>query len=383
MKKLVLFLSAGVAIAPAHAADFILPPAPPAQMVPPPLVTWGGFYAGGQIGGAFAGDDGSLRSRSTTERSGNNDNDDNDDQDDNDDGGDDNGDNGDNGGNNGNDNGGSADGGDIGAACGVTPNTAACSAIDDGFDTADQFGVAGAGTDNTGTGAVLADGTSGDGSQSGDGDDGANASDDDDRPATLQRRLTTFDDDGDGGNASIEERIDLANGFSNGFGDELVGGAHAGYNFQFGQFVIGPVASIDFLDADRSGSLGDGNSRITAHQSLDYVASARLNVGYAIDRLLIYGTGGLAFGDVKTRFDAPSFDSQEDTDTLVGYTVGGGASYLLTPHLSFGVEYRYTNLGDADFKGDFDLGDSRTLRSSVDDDVDFHTVMATVSYHFQ
>ena len=109
-----------------------------------------------------------------------------------------------------------------------------------------------------------------------------------------------------------------ANITTNGF---LIGGTLGG-NYQFGSFVVG-------IEAD-----GDYNSMNNAGFKIDWLATVRGRAGYAIDRLLLYGTGGGAF--------APASVSGGNT-TMTGWTAGGGVEYAFTPNWTAKAEYLYVD----------------------------------------
>jgi outer membrane immunogenic protein len=120
--------------------------------------------------------------------------------------------------------------------------------------------------------------------------------------------------------------------------DGFTGGGQVGYNYQFtpgSGFVVGAEADIAYTDLRRSVSfdniIGGFNS---FRQSSDYLGTVRGRVGYAFDRILVYGTGGFAYaGDtyrvgLSQRAALPNyFGSSARTDT--GYAVGGGIEYAL------------------------------------------------------
>jgi outer membrane immunogenic protein len=113
--------------------------------------------------------------------------------------------------------------------------------------------------------------------------------------------------------------------------DGFDGGGHVGYNYQFGQLVAG-------LEGDVDGStIHGGNGTLTVKKPLD--GSFRGRLGYAWDRALIYGTGGVAFGDFNYIFSQNRWAGQ------VGWTVGGGLDYALDNNWSLSAEYRYTDYG--------------------------------------
>lgn len=129
----------------------------------------------------------------------------------------------------------------------------------------------------------------------------------------------------------------------------FVAGGQAGYNFQAtpgSGFVIGIETDIAYTDlektAQRSGPLfgAAGGSLVTqtTRQSLDVLGTVRGRIGYAFDRILVYGTGGLAYGNVRTETGAtfqvpgiPTLDlyagSVERIET--GYAYGGGVEWAL------------------------------------------------------
>jgi len=130
-------------------------------------------------------------------------------------------------------------------------------------------------------------------------------------------------------------------------------GGQVGYNYQIGNFVLGAEADLNYVDRKSNigfvSTLGD---RSAYRQELEYLGTARVRVGYAFDRVLVYATGGLAYGEVKNsaNFFAntlgnPLQFSGGTSDVEVGYTVGGGVEYAFTSNLSLKAEYLYYDLG--------------------------------------
>jgi outer membrane immunogenic protein len=143
----------------------------------------------------------------------------------------------------------------------------------------------------------------------------------------------------------------------------IFGGGQLGYNFQLGKFVLG--AEADFQGSDMEGTektspivqfIGAPNNPGTfleAHEKTDWFGTFRFRVGFTpFCRLLVYGTGGLAYGNVNysattdfTTNRGPIYHSSFD-NTKVGWTAGGGLEYALTHRWSVKVEYLYYDLGD-------------------------------------
>lgn len=126
-------------------------------------------------------------------------------------------------------------------------------------------------------------------------------------------------------------------------------GLVAGYDFQFGNFVVGAVADISALDSQRTVT---GFSTTPANyvftQELQEMAAIRARVGYAAGPALIYATGGAAYANVENRFSttntANSFVEQVNDDNMDGWQAGGGLEWRLAPNLSVTGEYLYTQL---------------------------------------
>ncbi|WP_048708523.1 outer membrane protein [Microvirga massiliensis] len=191
----------------------------------------------------------------------------------------------------------------------------------------------------------------------------------------------------------------------------FTGGGQIGYNYQVGGFVFGVEADINFSDvqnrrdrADPLPALFGGtplppltyNARL--HSDVDWFGTVRARAGAAVDRFLVYATGGLAYGHVKTNvaaFPTPaetvSFISNglvdinqvRDSDTRFGWTIGGGVEYAFTNNLTLKGEYLYVDLGDkrhiapavepALFRGS-------TMTAS--EETKFHVIRAGVNFKF-
>ena len=131
------------------------------------------------------------------------------------------------------------------------------------------------------------------------------------------------------------------------------GGFQAGYNYQFGAAVAG--VELDWEYFKRTSSLGPnvGISSIipllvSNEVASTWLATIRGRLGFAWDRLLLYGTGGVAFTDVRyTQTVTTSLlitgatVVNVVTETKSGVTVGGGAEYALWNNLTLRAEYLY------------------------------------------
>ena len=71
-----------------------------------------------------------------------------------------------------------------------------------------------------------------------------------------------------------------------------------------------------------------------------------------MDRVLVYGTAGIAYGDLDRAFTtsngANSF-TERDNDGVWGPQYGVGAEFALNERMSIGAEYLWTSLNDDEY----------------------------------
>jgi outer membrane immunogenic protein len=120
----------------------------------------------------------------------------------------------------------------------------------------------------------------------------------------------------------------------------LVGGT-VGANWQFPttNWVIGAEADWDW--ADIRGSAFCPNPAVLCQSKIGDLATARGRLGYAFDRVLVYGTGGFAWGSDKVQAVLGS------TSNRTGWTAGAGIEYAFWGPWSAKVEYLHYDLGNA------------------------------------
>jgi outer membrane immunogenic protein len=124
----------------------------------------------------------------------------------------------------------------------------------------------------------------------------------------------------------------------------VIGGAHAGYNYQMSQFVIGLEADVNGSNYRGSGISNSGVFTNSTNIPVD--GSIRGRVGFAWDRALFYGTGGVAFGSLQNNTVNTLTGASDSFDRFaVGWTAGGGVEYAVTNNWSIRAEYRYTDFG--------------------------------------
>jgi outer membrane immunogenic protein len=170
---------------------------------------------------------------------------------------------------------------------------------------------------------------------------------------------------------------DMANGatdrLSTGNGG-FIGGAQIGYNFTLSPvFLAGLEADIQgsslrgranastqvstVIGSDNGPGTGVWQTNIAASRGLDYIGTVRARLGTTVTPdLLLYVTGGLAYGAVKSsttinqtidliNAPPPTTTSGSFSGIRAGYTVGGGAEWMVASKWSVKAEYLYYDLG--------------------------------------
>ncbi|MBI5112963.1 MAG: autotransporter domain-containing protein [Rhodovulum sp.] len=143
------------------------------------------------------------------------------------------------------------------------------------------------------------------------------------------------------------------------YGGALLGG-QAGYNFQWGPWVVGLEGDIAWSNA--KGSVGNplfGGQLgffATDETNLAWFATVTGRLGYAWERTLFYVKGGAAMADVtqqtRSNFDGSIVWSASKIAT--GWTAGLGAEYALTSNWSAKAEWLYYDLGTDTYAVDYD-----------------------------
>ena len=201
------------------------------------------------------------------------------------------------------------------------------------------------------------------------------------------------------GNTNVHDKFDYSgdpefNGSASSLG--LIGGLQAGYNVQRGHAVFGLEGDVGYLGistsqgktfdhrecessyaknpnknnsneyqaytfANGTADMCNINAQYSSSSALYADLTARL--GYATDRTLFYLKGGLAVLDADsnssyqgqncvttgrcsgaTHVGTSNFNF-DHSETLVGWTVGGGVEYALSPSWSLKAEYQHFDFG--------------------------------------
>jgi len=141
-------------------------------------------------------------------------------------------------------------------------------------------------------------------------------------------------------------------------GSGFTGGVQAGYNKELSSrysiggagVVIGAEADAQYMDIHKTQTLSNTTlygpldtlgttptTRLNQYQGdLDFLGTVRGRVGFAYNTLLIYGTGGYAYGDVQRAAtyygpNAPAtpYFTGESNGMRSGFVYGGGVEYAV------------------------------------------------------
>jgi outer membrane immunogenic protein len=155
------------------------------------------------------------------------------------------------------------------------------------------------------------------------------------------------------------------------------GGLQAGYNWQASPSLVAGLEA-DFQGSAINGtavnptfSLGGNPAQISSEHKTTWFGTVRGRLGFLpTDRLLVYGTGGFAFGQVEASSaltatnqqiavgiggfgfncttaagTSPNCFTRNSASTATGWTAGAGFEFALTQNISVKGEYLYVNLG--------------------------------------
>jgi opacity protein-like surface antigen len=148
----------------------------------------------------------------------------------------------------------------------------------------------------------------------------------------------------------------------------FLGGFQAGYNWQVDQrWVVGVEADWDWTHTrynfcrqtaiSSSACVDNGNGFESIGSRTDWLGTARARAGVTLDGILLYGTGGAAWGRVVTNLSQsclvacgpiaflPQAASSTSATDKMGWVAGVGAEYALSTNWSAKAEWLYIDLG--------------------------------------
>jgi outer membrane immunogenic protein len=172
----------------------------------------------------------------------------------------------------------------------------------------------------------------------------------------------------------------LAGGLASGGAAGFIGGGQVGYNRQYNvagySLLAGVEADIQGIASNKGSGQNpmsavvltfSGHNNFTTYSNtasnnyLSYIGTARGRVGFlATPALLLYGTGGLAYGQANLSLNqfqqfgiAVGWSNSTTSTTQLGWTAGGGIEWMFAPSWSIKAEYLYYDLGKQSTQNQF------------------------------
>jgi outer membrane immunogenic protein len=155
----------------------------------------------------------------------------------------------------------------------------------------------------------------------------------------------------------------------------FVGGAQLGYNWQIGRNWLVGIET----DVQASGIGGESSTtgtfvnlipyRLTAKEDLKWFGTMRARVGWVTDRFMVFGTGGLAYGQTNAATNVANLGGGSTliggaggatllcpsgqvclagtgSQTSIGWSAGFGFEWALTQIIILKTDYLHVDLGD-------------------------------------
>ncbi|MCK1483059.1 MULTISPECIES: outer membrane protein [unclassified Bradyrhizobium] len=191
-----------------------------------------------------------------------------------------------------------------------------------------------------------------------------------------------------------------------------IAGGQAGYNWQSANWVYGIEGDLQWsgekgragFNCAPTGPAGGAclpgltflpagaaaGTSLTIDQHLQWFGTVRGRVGIlATPKVLFYGTGGLAFGEIKTTGTMSGFTPAgvavgsvgSNSTTRAGWTAGVGVEGKITQNWSAKLEYLYMDLGRFG-SGPFTLAPLSTISANVSSRFTDHILRAGINYQF-
>jgi outer membrane immunogenic protein len=168
--------------------------------------------------------------------------------------------------------------------------------------------------------------------------------------------------------------------------DGITGGLYAGYNWQMSNGLV--------LGLETDFNANDGADEVTYIENYfdtfpgywdgelrqQWSGSTRLRVGYAVDRMMGFVTGGVAYTGYEFSISTTEgYETPEHADgTLVGWTIGAGLEYAINDNWRVRGAYQFADYGNDIVRADYDSGGF----DEYDVELQTHTVTLGVSYNF-
>jgi opacity protein-like surface antigen len=121
---------------------------------------------------------------------------------------------------------------------------------------------------------------------------------------------------------------------------ELIGGVHAGINFQAGHVLLGAEADVDWASFNHPTLSAPTLGSVSNH----WMSTAAGRIGLVNDRWLVFAKLGGGWAGSEAIVNVPGSPSWSGSSTNGGWLIGGGIEYGFKPHWTVKLEYDYLAL---------------------------------------
>ncbi len=172
----------------------------------------------------------------------------------------------------------------------------------------------------------------------------------------------------------------------------FIGGVQAGYGRMiFDGIYVGGETDFQWLSAQTtvasSPIVASQQAPMAVTRSQTWLGTTRARIGFTpMSYLLLYGTGGLAYGDTRlsvsvgsTNVSPPLASSSSTTQTRLGFTLGAGFEAKVWGPVSVKGEWLYYDLGSSSVGNSYIFGASTMTTTVLENG---HIFRAGLNYRF-
>jgi outer membrane immunogenic protein len=175
------------------------------------------------------------------------------------------------------------------------------------------------------------------------------------------------------------------------------GGAQAGYNWQLDHLLLGLEADMQYIGLRKTNIFTQNGPvaaavatpySFTQTSTSDWLATVRGRIGFAVDHILFYGTGGLAVADSRSSdtltftFPALLTSTGSRSGTELGWTAGGGVEWAFARNWSMKGEYLYARFDAKTTAMSNIVAGANVFSQAYSDRLSLNVARIGVNYHF-
>jgi outer membrane immunogenic protein len=166
--------------------------------------------------------------------------------------------------------------------------------------------------------------------------------------------------------------------------EKIFGGVRAGYNFAItGNLLLGVESDLTFSDGSNSAAPALENrlpSATADRYGLSSLWGARVRLGVPAGAFLPYVSAGIVAGRFSTGWDSVPADEflGRGSGTAVGYSLGAGVEYAVSPQWRVHAGYRFADFGTSHIP----VREEDGFTTVFDAELQTHAIVFGVTYAF-